>query len=44
MTGKKVMIKLGMKSEITKVIKENHRTIWVELPNGNVIKRHNHCS
>lgn len=36
----KIEVKLTGESVTATVVKENHLTVWVKLPDGNVIKRH----
>lgn len=36
----KLQVKLTSKTVTAEVIRENSKTVWVKLPDGNVIKRH----
>jgi len=37
---RKVKVMVGTRVETCEVVEENNMTLWVRLPDGNVIKRH----
>jgi hypothetical protein len=38
--GETVVIRLGVGTKVGEIIKINEKTIWVKLPDGNIVRRH----